>query len=283
MLRHTPVLSAAATRAVKLTLRFLTTFLLMLSVCLAAVGAVAQQTDQPAKTPDAPSTTKQAQAQTTSDNPLSTGIGFVDVLTRPSLFFPDLATSTKPLSGKQKFELFASQSVSGAAIFGSLFGAGLAQAMNSPEGYGQGGEGYAKRFGSSMARNASSQFFGTWMLATALHQDPRFFVKPTSDLKVAVRYSIRRTFITRDDRNGKEVFNWSGLLGPLAGEALANTYMPPDAATVGKTFERYGTDVAVTAGVNILKQYWPTLIKSLRLPHPDPAAAAPAPSGGSKN
>ena len=73
--------------------------------------------------------------------------------------FPNLATSTAPLSPEQKFELFVSNSVSLSAFVAAGLTAGVRQAHNSPAGFGQGGEGYGKRFGAAMARKSSSQFF----------------------------------------------------------------------------------------------------------------------------
>jgi hypothetical protein len=236
--------------------------------------AHSQEQHSAAGLPEAPSQTA-SQGQPSSME-FQTGIEAVDVLMSTSLFFPNLATNTHSLSSADKFKLFARSSISGSAILGTLAGAGFAQAANSPEGYGQGGEGYAKRFGSGMARNASNQFFGNFLLASALHQDPRYFLKPTSSFKQAVRYSVRRVFITRSD-SGQQVTNWSGLIGPLLGEGLANAYMPPDAQTVGHTFGRYGTDIGVFAGGNILRQYWPTIVRALHLPHQESTSRVPAP------
>ena len=54
--------------------------------------------------------------------------------------------------------------------------------------------------------------------------------------------------------------NWSGLLGPLLSEGLANAYWPERDRTAGQTFRRYGIDLAVRAGTNTLRQYWPSLV-----------------------
>ena len=253
--------------------------LAILLLFLAGVLASAQEQPTQKKLPDAPSPGAMTQAGQAVGGAFEAGLGMVDLAARTSLIFPALATSTRPLTSAEKFKLFASNSISGASILSSLAGAGIGQATDSPQGYGQEGEGYAKRFGASMARRASSQFFGTWLLASALHEDPRYFVKPTSDIKAAVGYAVRRTFVTRDDRDGHTVANWSGLVGPLAGEALANAYMPPDAQTAGKTFERYGIDIAATAAGNVVKQYWPTIVKRLQPRHQTSATTAPAPTG----
>jgi hypothetical protein len=196
-------------------------------------------------------------------NPIQGSASFVRILAKKSIVFPDLATNTGPLSPQEKFKLFVNNSISLSTIVSAAGGAGMNQALNTPAGFGQGGEGYAKRFGSSMARNASSQFVGTFLLASALHEDPRFFVRELN-FGDSVKYSIRRVFLTRSD-SGERVFNWSGLLGPLAAEGLANVYFPDNYRTAQNTFSRYGYDIGWIAAGNLLKQYWPSISRKLKL------------------
>ena len=79
-----------------------------------------------------------------------------------------------------------------------------------------------------------------------------------------MKYSAERIVITRNDP-GKDVFNTSGLLGPLAGEALANVYLPQSEQMVGKTAERYAIDLAWQIGGNMFRNYWPTFFKRMGL------------------
>ena len=83
----------------------------------------------------------------------------------------------------QKFKLAANNSVALSTIAAAAAGAAYGQAVNSPSGYGQGAEGYGKRFGADMARTASENLFGTFLLASALHQDPRFYVRKNLSFK----------------------------------------------------------------------------------------------------
>jgi hypothetical protein len=184
------------------------------------------------------------------------------LLVRRSKMFPDLAATEKPLSAKQKLQLSVSDSLSLAAVGAAGFSAGLSQARDSLPGYGQGAEGYGKRFGAAMATSSTTQFFGTFLFATAFGQDPRFFVRENSNLRQSVRSGLRRLVITRTDQGG-ETLNTSGLLGPLVAQTLANTYLPDEERTTARTFQRYGTYLALRAGVNITKQYWPTIFKNL--------------------
>jgi hypothetical protein len=192
------------------------------------------------------------------------------LVSKRSAFFPNLATHSGPISSGQKFKLFVNNSLSGAAVLGSVVSAGFAQATDSHDGYGQGADGFAKRFGSAMARNATSNFVGTYALASVLHQDPRFFVSGKEGFRDRVKYASRRLFVIRTDSGG-EAFNWSGLLGPLAAEGIANTYLPDKERTGGDTLQRYGLDLAGIVGANIAREYWPTIFKKLRMPSLAPA------------
>src|ERR1019366_7595834 len=98
-------------------------------------------------------------------------VALYDQLQKKSIFFPDIASSTERLSTGQKFELFVDNSISLHTLTWAAMGSAVNQAENSPPGFGQGWDAYAKRFGSSMGRQASSNFFGEFLLASALHQD----------------------------------------------------------------------------------------------------------------
>lgn len=183
-------------------------------------------------------------------------VALYNLLEKKSIVFPDIALNTEPLSTGRKFELFVDNSLSVHTLTWAAVGSSLAQADNSPTGRGQGWNGYATRFGTSMASHASSNFFGTFLLASALHQDPRFYPEITPSLARAMKYSGERVFVTRND-DGRDVVNWSGLAGPLLSEGLANVYWPERNRSVGDTFLRYGLDLATRVGGNMLREYWP--------------------------
>ncbi len=219
-----------------------------------ACSGAAQQSEVPV--PDAPSaivTPKKQSARKPFDFKL---------LVNRSKVFPDLALNENRLSAKQKLQLSVNNGLSLAAVGGSLFSAGLGQARDNLHGYGQGAQGFGKRFGASMATSASTQFFGTFLFATLFEQDPRFFVRENLGIRGSLVYGLRRTLITRAD-DGQETLNTSGLFGPLAAQGLANSYLPDEERTTGRTLQRYGTYLALRTGVNLAKQYWPTIFKSL--------------------
>jgi hypothetical protein len=253
-------------------------------VCLALVALIAMAgtaaAQQPAgagsgsqSLPDSP----QPKQQPAANAPEQAAGKFVGYMTKRSLFFPDIAVSPHPLSTGGKFELFANESISPEIIVISALGAGFEQWRDTPPGYGQGAEGYGKRFGASMATGASSNFIGTFLAASVLRQDPRFFPQGHPTFWGSVAYSARRLVVTRSD-SGNDVFDASGLIGPLAGETLANTYLPKTEQTGAKTGERYGIDLAWKFAGNMFKNYWPTIFHDMGLNHLG-VIPAPTPSG----
>jgi hypothetical protein len=244
-----------------------------LVACELCPGGAAQQ--NPSGTlPDAPSSSAQAPPQTTKgNNPIQGSMALVLLLERKSLVFPDIATTKEKLSPGDKFKLAANNSIAVSTIGASLVSAAYGQAVDSPEGYGQGGEGYAERFGATMGRAASDNMFGTFLIASIMHEDPRFFVNKGLSFRQSVKYAAIRVVKTRSD-DGQTVTNFAGLLGPLAGEALANTYYPEGSRGVGDTFIRYSADLGWKFTGHLAKQYWPNINKKMRL---TPAAPEPNP------
>ena len=225
-------------------------------------GAAAQQQTRLNNLPDAP-VAKQAPEQR-EQKPNNGALNTTwEILGQKSVFFPDLAYDPRPLSGGQKLELAADQSIAPYGLIVAGATAGISQARNSWPGYGQGAAGYGKRYGATLALNASSDMFGTFLLPSMLRHDPRYFVSARGGAVHKVGYAISRVFITRTDRGG-EAFNWSGVLAPLMAESLANTYLPDGERTTGKTFQRYGIHLGIDAGANVAKEFWPRIFKTLR-------------------
>jgi hypothetical protein len=247
--------------------------LTLLSVVAATAAA---QKPKPKELPDAP-VAKQESVPQKRENSFNATIG---ILARPSIFFPSLAASRGPLSKKQKFELFADETIAPSRFLSSAAGAGIGQARNSLSGYGQEWGGYGKRFGSSIATAASNNFFGTFVIASLLHQDPRYFVSLHGSAGRRIGYALSRIVVARTD-DGREGANWAGILGPLLAESLANSYLPVSEQTAGHTFQRYGWRIGLNTASNVLREYWPSINRSLRIskiaPGLKPIEPPPAP------
>ena len=93
--------------------------------------------------------------------------------------------------------------------------AGVQQAQNNFAGYGQGAEGYGKRYGASYGDFLTSTFIGGAILPSLLKQDPRYFYKGTGTKRSRVLYAIANSVICKGD-NGHWQTNYSAIAGSLS-------------------------------------------------------------------
>ena len=236
---------------------------------LTAPAAARRQEPKPNELPEAPAPKQEQTPQKHTSRLQST----FEVLGRRSIFFPDLAASPGPLSSKEKLELFAGKSIAPSRLVSSALSAGLAQARDTP-----GHEQYTR----NMATGASTEFFSTFLFASLFRRDPRYFVSLRGGTLRRIGYGVSRLVVARTDA-GTEGANWPGILGPLFAESLANSYLPATQQAAGQTFRRYGVRLGFTAGTNVVKEYWPTIFRSLRIakiapglsPNATPAVARP--------
>jgi hypothetical protein len=130
-----------------------------------------------------------------------------------------------PLSSGQKFRLAVRTSVDPVSFLGAGVIAGIEQQQNDFSGYGQGAQGYAKRFGASYADGTISTFIGGAILPSVLRQDPRYFYKGTGTIRARVLYAISTAVICKGD-NGRWQPNYSNVLGNFASAGISNLYYP---------------------------------------------------------
>ena len=155
------------------------------------------------------------------------------------------------------------ESVDPFAFFSAAAGAGISQWQNGDPKYGVGFEPYMQRFGAAQADLTSQNFFQDGVLASLLHEDPRYFrMGPGSTVLRRIAYAMSRAAITRRD-SGKDGFNFSGLVGMELGIALSNAYYPPKSVNGEEVAERTFTSLAATALGNLLPEFWPDIKEKL--------------------
>jgi len=170
-------------------------------------------------------------------------------------FYVSYISNAAPLTSKQKFEL-AWKTTLDPVTFGITAAiAGVQQSQDDFSGYGQGAQGYAKRFGASYADGVTSTFIGGAILPSLLKQDPRYFYKGSGTKRSRVLYAIANAFICKGD-NGHWQPNYSGILGSLAAGGISNLYYPPsDREGAELTFENTLIGIGATAATNILQEF----------------------------
>lgn len=171
-----------------------------------------------------------------------------------------------PLSVRQKFELAWKTSIDPVTWFMIGAVAGTEQASNTFSGYGQGAQGYGKRFGA----NAADTFINTMLtgaiLPSVLRQDPRYFYKGTGSVSSRALYAIANSVICKGD-TGHWQPSYSGILGGLASGGISNLYYPrSDRSDIDVTFANAAIGTAEGAVQNLFQEF---VVRHLtpRLPH----------------
>jgi hypothetical protein len=193
------------------------------------------------------------------------------------------AGQVPPLTTGQKFKVVFRSSFDPVQYAWYGFLSGISQAENSEPGYGQGWEGYAKRYGSAFADGTIENFMTGSVFPSLLHQDPRFFQLGKGTFVHRSEYAVSRIFVTRTDA-GKSQFNYSEIIGSALSAAIStNTYHPrafitkrfdPTTDTVvyvhnesdrtlSNTLSVWGTQVGYDTITIVVKEFWPDIHRKL--------------------
>ena len=170
-------------------------------------------------------------------------------------FYVSYDPAAVPLSPKQKFNL-AWKTLEDPFTFVIVAGtAGVEQAQNHFAEYGQGVQGYAKRFGANYADATTGTLIGSAILPSLLKQDPRYFYKGTGSVPSRFLYAIANSLICKGD-NGRWQVNYSNILGSMAAGGISNLYYPAqDRNGAGLTFENAAIGVGATAIGNVFQEF----------------------------
>ena len=169
-------------------------------------------------------------------------------------FYVSYVPDAAPLTSKQKLSMAAHDTFDWTSFLGVSLGAGIQQAANAHPGYGQGTEGYAKRWGALFANGRSSDLLSHYVFASLLHQDPRYFYQGTGTAKSRFYHALSNAFIARAD-NGKTMPNYSYLLGDLCSAALSNAYYPPADRGANLVFTNAALGIAGRAAQGLFQEF----------------------------
>ncbi len=168
----------------------------------------------------------------------------------------------QPISARDKFRIARQDAFDPFSFALAGIYAGVAQWSNSYAGYGQGAQGYAKRYGAAFADGVIADYFTSGVFPTILHQDPRYFRRGTGSAWRRVGYALTRVAVTRGD-NGKWQLNASEFAGNAVAAGIANLYYPAGSRGAGATLDKFALNVGSDAGFNVLKEFWPDMRRKI--------------------
>lgn len=133
--------------------------------------------------------------------------------------------------------------------------AGIQQATNAYPGFGEGAQGYGKRYGSTYANIAIGTTLGGYVFPVLFKQDPRYFYKGTGTVKKRALYALSTAFIARGD-NGKWQPAWGEFAADFAAGGLSNLYYAKsDRQGATLTVENSLIAIGFTGVSNLLQEF----------------------------
>lgn len=167
-----------------------------------------------------------------------------------------------PLTRAGKFRLFR-KSAFDPVEFGLVgLQAGLSQAQDEFPGYGQGAQGYGKRYGAAFADEVSSGFWSNFFWASVLKEDPRYFRLGEGGFGRRFLYSLRQEIVCHTDAGGRS-FSFENTLGAVSSGGLANVYYPAGDRGFGLTMSRTGIALLYGSLGGVADEFWPDVQRKL--------------------
>jgi hypothetical protein len=177
----------------------------------------------------------------------------------PNFLTLENSAHVPPLTAGQKFKVATRSSFDYVQYPWYAALAAISQAENSEPAYGQGAEGYAKRYGTAFADGTIENYMVNAVLPSVMRTDPRYYQLGKGTFVHRTGYALSRLFITRTD-SGHNTFNYGEILGSGMGAAISTySYHPAADQTFSNTASVWGTQVAYDAIRIVLNEFWPDI------------------------
>ena len=191
-------------------------------------------------------------------------------LDRRSVHAPHYIPGAKlcTLSFRDKFILFAQDTIDPVTFISAGFDSGISQTENDDPSFGQGFAGYGHRFGVNLIDQASSDFFKDFAFPSIFSEDPRYYRLIHGGTGKRLVHALEHSVLAyRED--GTRMFNFSEWLGTSSAIAMSNTYHPDNRRGFSPAAERVGYSVSSDAGFDVLREFWPEIARKFKLPFRD--------------
>ena len=155
----------------------------------------------------------------------------------------------------ERARVYAHSVFSYETVIGPAFGSAIGQWEDEPPGWGEGADGYFKRFGSGVARHeiAETIRFG---FAAVDHEDPRYFRSEDRGLWPRARHAVISTFVSQTS-SGATIPAFSRFAGTYSAAFISNTWYPANRSGWGDAARRGSTALASSIGFHLLSEFLP--------------------------
>jgi hypothetical protein len=220
-----------------------------------------------ASLPDAPAAQQQSQPNVAQQTVQKIDNGFYFLLSsRQSKYSTTIKPGQPfiPFTVKEKFIYSIRESTSPEAFFVIFASAGYNHLIDGNPHAGSDSAGFGERVGYVALRNTSTHILSDGILASAFHQDERYFrMGPGNTFGHRTKHAVIATFTAHRDRDATAVFDYAGILGRAGSAFLTRAYYPHVSATVPVAAGTFGYSIAGELAGNLFLEFWPDVVSKL--------------------
>ena len=167
-----------------------------------------------------------------------------------------------PITPKQRFDHYASQTFSPMAALGAASGAAISQGINSPKEWGQGWGAYGIRaasgYGGTLVGNTI-----TFAVSALAHEDNRYFRSKTAGFGSRLGHVMASPYVSRNDA-GSQRLSASMFLGSAGASGIPLAWSPRSWQGWNNVGLSYLIWYGQAAGVNLVREFYPTIVRRYR-------------------
>jgi len=164
-----------------------------------------------------------------------------------------------PLTPNEKFHFYLKSTVDPVSIAGSAFSSGFNQAIDSVPEWGQGMEGYGKRFASSFGQKTIEKTAHSG-LKILLREDPRYFYSERSGVRARTLHAVGEVFVAHKDSGGTRP-NYSWFAGMASSVYISRQWHPEKYRTTEEYLQGAAAAIGIQSAKNVFTEFWPDIKK----------------------
>ena len=160
-----------------------------------------------------------------------------------------------PLTTGEKLRLYATSTYGPTSLLRSGLGAAYGQARDKEPEWGQGLEGYGKRYASRFGQHVVKRtiMFG---VGSMLHEDPRYYYSEKTGFLPRLNHAVTHTFITRKD-DGSEAPAYGRFAGAFGGGLISRTWHPESSDSLTDGLRSGAVSIGIDVGFRAFHEFWP--------------------------
>lgn len=167
-----------------------------------------------------------------------------------------------PLGVSGKFRLAVANVSDPFAIITTALDSEMGDATDGPSKLRTGMAGFGQRFGASMAGQATSEMFSTFLISSIFHQDPHYHRDPAAPTHTRIGKALAYVLVTRSD-SGKRMFNFAEVLGTTSSSIVEGTFHPEWEKGAGPAANRILIGIGSDAAWNLMTEFLPDVARHL--------------------